>query len=260
MIHKDKYHLNKYKKKIINLVNKMNHRKGDGKLITLAGTIGAGKTEWGKVIAKHFDVELLEEKVDGNPFLAKYYDEPERYSFHLQVFFLNHRFKAIKKAMAHPNSVLDRSIYEDAMIFARLQYENGSMDEAEYETYLDLHENMMEELNDLYKQQVLFKKSPDLMVMVHGSFEEVMRRIKRRGRDFEQIEGNPGLYKYYQDLYNLYENEFITEYNSKNISPVYVIDIDKMDLFNPEDVQTVVKGIEETLKRDRGFVYPEELE
>lgn len=65
------------------------------------------------------------------------------------------------------------------MIFARLQYENGSMDEAEYETYLDLHENMMEELNDLYKQQVLFKKSPDLMVMVHGSFEEVMRRIKR---------------------------------------------------------------------------------
>ena len=238
----------------------MNHGKGDGKLITLAGTIGAGKTEWGKVIAKHFEVELLEEKVDGNPFLANYYDEPERYSFHLQVFFLNHRFKAIKKAMAHPNSVLDRSIYEDAMIFARLQYENGSMDEAEYETYLDLHENMMEELNDLYKQQVLFKKSPDLMVMVHGSLEEVIRRIKRRGRDFEQIEGNPGLYKYYQDLYNMYENEFLKEYNSKGISPVYVIDIDKMDLFNPEDVKTVLTGIEETLKKDRGFVHPEELE
>ncbi|GGD91998.1 deoxyadenosine kinase [Jeotgalicoccus aerolatus] len=229
-------------------------------MITLAGTIGAGKTEWGKVIAKHFDVDLLEEKVDGNPFLEKYYDEPERYSFHLQVFFLNHRFKAIKSAMAHPNSVLDRSIYEDAMIFARLQYENGSMDKAEYETYLDLHENMMQELNDLYKQQVLFKKSPDLMVMVHGSFDEVMRRIKKRGRDFEQIDGNPELYKYYQDLYDMYENEFVPEYINKGISPVYVIDIDKMDLYNPEHVNEVLGGIEETLKNDRGFVYPEEIE
>ena len=238
----------------------MNHGKGEGILITLAGTIGAGKTEWGKVIAKHFDVDLLEEKVDGNPFLEKYYDEPERYSFHLQVFFLNHRFKAIKSAMAHPNSVLDRSIYEDAMIFARLQYENGSMDKAEYETYLDLHENMMQELNDLYKQQVLFKKSPDLMVIVHGSFDEVMRRIKKRGRDFEQIDGNPELYKYYQDLYDMYENEFVPEYINKGISPVYVIDIDKMDLYNPEHVNEVLGGIEETLKNDRGFVYPEEIE
>ncbi len=238
----------------------MNHGKGEDILITLAGTIGAGKTEWGKVIAKHFDVDLLEEKVDGNPFLEKYYDEPERYSFHLQVFFLNHRFKAIKSAMAHPNSVLDRSIYEDAMIFARLQYENGSMDKAEYETYLDLHENMMQELNDLYKQQVLFKKSPDLMVMVHGSFDEVMRRIKKRGRDFEQIDGNPELYKYYQDLYDMYENEFVPEYINKGISPVYVIDIDKMDLYNPEHVNEVLGGIEETLKNDRGFVYPEEIE
>ena len=238
----------------------MNHGKGEDILITLAGTIGAGKTEWGKVIAKHFDVDLLEEKVDGNPFLEKYYDEPERYSFHLQVFFLNHRFKAIKSAMAHPNSVLDRSIYEDAMIFARLQYENGSMDKAEYETYLDLHENMMQELNDLYKQQVLFKKSPDLMVMVHGSFDEVMRRIKKRGRDFEQIDGNPELYKYYQDLYDMYENEFVPEYINKGISPVYVIDIDKMDLYNPEHVNEVLGGIEETFKNDRGFVYPEEIE
>lgn len=238
----------------------MNHGKGEGKLITLAGTIGAGKTEWGKVIAKHFEVDLLEEKVDGNPFLEKYYDEPERYSFHLQVFFLNHRFKAIKDAMANPNSVLDRSIYEDAMIFARLQYENGSMDQAEYETYLDLHENMMEELNDLYKQQVLFKKSPDLMVMVHGSFDEVMRRIKRRGREFEQIDSNPDLHKYYQDLYDMYENEFVPEYIKKGISPVYVIDIDKMDIFNEDHVQEVLSGIEETLKNDRGFIYPEELE
>lgn len=229
-------------------------------MITLAGTIGVGKTEWGKVIARHFGMDLLEEKVDGNPFLEKYYEDPERYSFHLQIFFLNHRFRAIKEAMQHPNSVLDRSIYEDAMIFARLQYENGSMDEAEYATYLELHENMMQELADLYGERVLLKKAPDLMVLVHGSFEEVMRRIKRRGRPYEQIEGNPGLYRYYQGLYAMYENEFVPDYMDREISPVYVIDIDKMDIFNPQDVKEVLEGIEETLKRERGFVFPEEME
>lgn len=228
-------------------------------MITLAGTIGAGKTVWGKVIADHFGVDLVEEKVEGNPFLAKFYEDPKRYSFHLQVYFLNHRFKAIKKAMTHPNTVLDRSIYEDAMVFARLQYENGSMDKAEYNTYLELHENMMQELHDLYAQQVLLKKSPDLLVLVHGSLEEAMRRIKKRGRSYEQIEGNTELYQYYQDLYNIYENEFVTDYLEADISPVYIIDIDKIEISNPLDVNEVLEGIESTLKRERGFVFPEEL-
>lgn len=228
-------------------------------MITLAGTIGAGKTVWGKVIAEHFGVDLVEEKVEGNPFLAKFYDDPKRYSFHLQVYFLNHRFKAIKKAMTHPNTVLDRSIYEDAMVFARLQYENGSMEKAEYNTYLELHENMMQELHDLYAQQILFKKSPDLLVLVHGSLNEAMRRIKKRGRLYEQIEGNAELYQYYQDLYNIYENEFIPDYLEKGISPVYIIDIDKIEISNPLDVKEALEGIESTLKRERGFVFPEEL-
>lgn len=228
-------------------------------MITLAGTIGAGKTVWGKVIAEHFGVDLVEEKVEGNPFLAKFYDDPKRYSFHLQVYFLNHRFKAIKKAMTHPNTVLDRSIYEDAMVFARLQYENGSMDKAEYNTYLELHENMMQELHDLYAQQILFKKSPDLLVLVHGSLNEAMRRIKKRGRLYEQIEGNAELYQYYQDLYNIYENEFIPDYLEKGISPVYIIDIDKIEISNPLDVKEALEGIESTLKRERGFIFPEEL-
>jgi deoxyadenosine/deoxycytidine kinase len=229
-------------------------------LITLSGTIGAGKTSWGKKIAEHFGVELLEEKVNGNPFLAKYYEKPEQYSFHLQVFFLNHRFKAIKQAMAHPNTVLDRSIYEDAMIFAKLQYLNGSMDEATYKTYLDLHENMMQELHDLYNQQALIKKSPDILVHVHGSFEEVQRRVKKRGRPYEQTDNNPELLQYYKDLYKMYDEEFIPEYTKANISPVYVIDIDKYDIENPDHVSEVMAGIEKVLREERGFVFPEELE
>lgn len=227
-------------------------------MITLAGTIGAGKTAWGGVIAEHFGRELLVEKVEGNPFLEKFYEDPKRYSFHLQVYFLNHRFKALKEAMVHPNTVLDRSIYEDAMVFARLQYENGSMDEAEFSTYIELHDNMMEELHSLYEQQVILKKSPDLLVFVHGSFDEAIRRIKKRGRSYEQIEGDPGLYKYYQALYDIYENEFIKEYREKEISPVYTLDIDKYEISNPDDVKEVMKGIEETLEKERGFVFPEE--
>src|SRR5699024_10952737 len=149
--------------------------------------------------------------VKGNPFLAKYSVDPKRYSFDLQIFFLNHWFSAVMAAMIHPYSVLDRALYADAIIFASVHYENGSIDEAEYSTYCALHENMMQELADLYKQQILFKESPDLMVMVHGSFEEIMRRIIKRGRPYEQIDGNPELSKYYRDLYEMYDNNFMKD-------------------------------------------------
>lgn len=228
-------------------------------LITLSGSIGAGKTSWGEKIANHFGVELLEERVEGNPFLEKYYNDPERYSFHLQVFFLNHRFQAIKEAMKHPNQCLDRSIYEDGMVFAKLQYQNGSMDEAEYKTYRHLLSNMMEELHDLYNQQVLLKKSPDLLVHVHGSFDEILNRVKKRGRPFEQTENNPELLQYYKDLYKIYDEEFVNEYKSEEISPVYIIDIDKYSSEDPDDVTEVMKGIERLLREKRGYAFPEEI-
>lgn len=228
-------------------------------VITLSGTIGAGKTSWGKKIAEHFGVELKEEKVEGNPFLDKYYENPEKYSFHLQVYFLNHRFKAIKDALKNPNTVLDRSIYEDAMIFAKLQYQNGSMDKDSYEAYLDLHENMMQEIHDLYDSSVLMKKSPDLLVHLHGSFEEVQRRVKLRGRPFEQTEGNPELLTYYKDLHEMYVG-FIEEYYLAGISPMYILNIDEMDINNPEDVALVMGDIEEVLRKTRGYAFPEEME
>jgi deoxyadenosine/deoxycytidine kinase len=225
-------------------------------LLTMSGTIGAGKTSWGGKVAEHFGVQLLEEKVDGNPFLEKYYEDPEKWSFHLQAFFLNHRFKMIKHALMHPNTVLDRSIYEDALIFAKLQYKNGSMDKDTYDMYLDLHENMMEEIHDLYKAQVLLKKSPDLLIHVHGSFEEIQHRVLKRGRPFEQTDGNPELLQYYKDLYKMYET-FTDEYDA---SPVFVLDIDKYDIENPEHVAEVMDGIENILRESRGYAFPEELD
>ena len=101
-------------------------------------------------------------------------------------------------------------------------------------------------------------KSPDLLVFVHGSFDEAIRRIKKRGRLYEQIEGDPGLLQYYQELYDIYENEFIKEYQKKEISPVYNLDIDKYEISNPPDVKAVLEGIERTLEHERGFVFPDE--
>lgn len=227
-------------------------------LLTTSGTIGVGKTTWSERIAEHFGVSVLREKVDGNPFLAKYYENPKQFSFHLQIYFLNHRFRAIKEAMQHPNTVLDRSIYEDGLIFAKLQYLNGSMDKESYDTYLDLLDNMMQELVDLYDRKVTLKKSPDLLVHLHGSFDEILRRIKKRGRPFEQIEGNPELLKYYEDLYSMYDT-FVDEYKKLDVSPVYILNIDKYDAENPEDVSEVMAGIEKVLRDERGFAFPEEV-
>lgn len=226
-------------------------------LITTSGTIGVGKTTWSEKIAEHFGVQVLREKVDGNPFLAKYYDNPEKYAFHLQIYFLNHRFRAIKQALQHPNSVMDRSIYEDAMIFAKLQYQNGGMDKDSYDTYLELQENMMQEIVDLYEKQVLMKKSPDLLVHLHGSFEEIQRRVAKRGRPFEQTEDNPELLQYYKDLYKMYDS-FVDEYLEQGISPVYILDIDKYDIEKPEDVAKVMSDIEDSLMYTRGFIHPSE--
>lgn len=226
-------------------------------VITTSGTIGAGKTTWSERIAEHFGVSVLREKVDGNPFLAKYYDDPKMYSFHLQVYFLNHRFKAIKEALKHPNTVLDRSIYEDGLIFAKLQFMNGSMDADSYKTYQDLLGNMMQELVDLHEGQALMKKSPDLLVHLDGSFDEIQRRVKKRGRPFEQTDNNPELLQYYKDLYELYKT-FVQEYTALGISPVYVLDIDKYDIENPEHVAEVMAGIEKVLIEKRGFAFPEQ--
>ncbi|MFD9628624.1 deoxynucleoside kinase [Peribacillus muralis] len=227
-------------------------------VLTLSGSIGAGKTSWGRKVAEHFGVELLEEKVDGNPFLDKYYENPEKYSFHLQVYFLNHRFQAIKEALKHPNTVLDRSIYEDAMIFAKLQYQNGSMDKDTYDVYLNLHANMMQEIHDLYESNVLLKKSPDLLIHLHGSFDEIQRRVAKRGRPFEQTDDNPELLQYYKDLHEMYVG-FMDEYYSARISPMYLLNIDEYSVDNPEHVAIVMADIEEVLRKTRGYAFPEEI-
>ncbi|WP_414838508.1 deoxynucleoside kinase [Carnobacterium sp. TMP28] len=198
-------------------------------VIVLAGMIGAGKSTYTKLISETLGSDAFYESVDDNRILEKFYEDPKRWAFSLQIYFLNTRFRSIKAAFLHENNVLDRSIYEDAL-FTKINYEEGNMSDAEMDTYLDLLDNMMEELD------VMKKKSPDLLIYLRGSLDTVLSRIEKRGRSFEQIDGNQSLLDYYTHLHSQYDNWF----DSYDKSETLIIDIDNHDLENPADAQIIM--------------------
>lgn len=215
--------------------------KGDNKaVIVLAGMIGAGKSTYTKFISEALGSEAFYESVDDNRILEKFYENPERWAFSLQIYFLNTRFRSIKAAFKHENNVLDRSIYEDAL-FTRINYEEGNMSDAEMETYLDLLDNMMEELDSMPK------KSPDLLIYLRGSLDTVLNRIEKRGRSFEQIEDNSGLLDYYTHLHSQYDSWF----NAYDKSATLIIDINQYDLEKLEDAEKVLNMVTEKLEAVR---------
>lgn len=216
-------------------------------LITISAMIGAGKTTLSELLANHFGTKVFYESVEDNPILPLFYSsseeliEKKRYPFLLQLWFLNSRFKSIKEALVEDNNVLDRSIYED-WYFAKVNMELGRISELEFNIYEGLLNNMMEELEELPK------KSPDLMVYLHGSFETILERIHKRGRGYEL---NPELISYYRTLWEGYDNWIDNHYDS---SQVLKIDIDKYDYVNnQEDAKEVLRLVEEKLKEVRGI-------
>ena len=207
--------------------------------------IGAGKSSLAKILGEHLGSEVFYESVDDNPILPLFYTASEeeiqkyRYPFLLQLYFLNTRFKSIKKALVHKNNVLDRSIYED-WYFAKVNKDLGRISELEFKTYEGLLENMLEELDELPK------KSPDLMVYLRGSFETILKRIQDRGRGYEL---DQSLVEYYRVLWEGYDEWIETKYTA---SEVITIDIDKYDYVNnPEDAQVVLKMITDKLEEIR---------
>ncbi|WP_034549901.1 deoxynucleoside kinase [Carnobacterium funditum] len=215
--------------------------KGEHKaVIVLAGMIGAGKSTYTKLISESLGSNAFYESVDDNRILEKFYEDPKRWAFSLQIYFLNTRFRSIKAAFLHENNVLDRSIYEDAL-FTKINYEEGNMSDAEMDTYLDLLDNMMEELEGMKK------KSPDLLIYLRGSLDTVLNRIEKRGRSFEQIEGNQGLLDYYTHLHSQYDSWF----DSYSKSDTLIIDIDKHDLEDPADAQAIMEMVTKRLDEVR---------
>lgn len=210
-------------------------------MLVLAGTIGAGKSSLATALGEHFGTEVYYESVDDNPVLDLYYSDREKYAFLLQVYFINKRFRSIKDACRNDNNVLDRSIYEDAL-FLDLNYKNGNVTKQEHDIYHELLDNMMEEMEGLPK------KAPDLLIYIDVDFETMLKRIKGRGRDFEQIENNEGLYDYYKQLHA----EYGPWYEAYDKSPKMSIDGTKLDFVNnKEDLDFIIKQIEEKLKEVR---------
>ena len=207
-------------------------------MLVLAGTIGAGKSSLAKALGEHFGTEVFYESVDDNPVLDLYYKDPQKYAFLLQIYFLNKRFRSIKKAYTDDNNVLDRSIFEDAL-FLNLNFKNGNVTAQEHQVYHDLLDNMMEELDDMPK------KAPDLLIYIDVNFETMLNRIKMRGQDFEQIEDNPELLDYYRQVHSEYPEWF----DAYNKSPKIRIDGTIYDFVNnSDDLNTVLKQIEKALE------------
>lgn len=198
--------------------------------------IGVGKTTYTTRLAETLGTQAFFEPVDNNPILDKYYEDPDRYGFVLQIYFLNKRFKSIKEAYLENNNILDRSIYEDAL-FTYINTLQGSISQEEYAIYLELLDNMMEEIESLPK------KAPDLLVYLDGSFETIMENIKKRGRSYEQVDDNPELLAYYELLHRHY-GEW---YENYNYGPKMKINTDELDISHDEDWEKVFALIDQEM-------------
>lgn len=208
----------------------------------MAGMIGAGKSTYTEMISRRLGTEAFFESVDYNPILDKFYDNPQKWAFSLQIYFLNTRFRSIKAALTDDNNVLDRSIYEDAL-FTRVNHLQGNISKEEMDIYNDLLANMMEELEGMPK------KAPDLLIYLDGSFETILDHIRKRGREFEQIEDDSELLAYYELLFKNYE-QWYQEYDQ---SPKIKINIDTFDIVNNSgDEEKVMSIIENALLEVRG--------
>lgn len=197
-------------------------------VITIAGTVGVGKSTMTNALADALGFRTSFEKVDTNPYLDKFYADFERWSFHLQIYFLAERFKEQKRIFEYGGGFIqDRSIYEDTGIFARMHYEKGTMSPVDYETYKSLFDAMV---------MTPYFPHPDLLIYLEGSIDDILERIKLRGRPMEQQ--TP--VTYWEEMHGRYENWI----NNFNACPVLRLNINDYDLFNnPESIEPIVEKI-----------------
>lgn len=203
-------------------------------VITIAGTVGVGKSTMTKALAEALNFRTSFEKVDTNPYLDKFYDDFEKWSFHLQVYFLAERFKEQKRIFEYGGGFIqDRSIYEDTGIFAKMHYDKGTMSPTDYETYKNLFDAMV---------MTPYFPHPDLLIYLEGPIDAVIGRIQERGRAMEQQTPND----YWIEMHERYE-DWINNFNS---CPVLRLDINDYDLLkNPEAIDSIVSRISHMLKQ-----------
>ncbi|MBO6573771.1 MAG: deoxynucleoside kinase [Rhodothermales bacterium] len=200
------------------------------KYVSVAGNIGAGKSSLTRLLSGYFKWEAMFERVDDNPYLSDFYEDMQRWSFNLQVFFLSSRFNHQRRIEGVPHSIIqDRSIYEDAEIFARNLYEMGLMATRDFENY-----------TELFKIMTSYLKAPDLLVYLRASVPTLVRHIQSRGRAYEttiRIEYLERLNKHYENWVDRYD-----------LGPKLIIDVDELDFVHvEEDQREIISRIESRL-------------
>lgn len=197
--------------------------------IAIAGNIGSGKTTLTKMLAAHYGWTPKFESVDFNPYLADFYEDMSRWSFNLQVYFLNKRFKDVVDISRSSEVVIqDRTIYEDARIFAPNLHDMGLMSTRDFENYSDLFDLMMSLVG-----------MPDLLIYLKSTLPNLISQIQKRGRDYEQSIS----IDYLAGLNEKYDN-WISEYKGN----LLVVDADHIKFGNrPEDFETVTNMIDAQL-------------
>ncbi|WP_139489540.1 deoxynucleoside kinase [Brevibacillus dissolubilis] len=205
-------------------------------VITIAGTVGVGKSTFTRALADLLGFRVSFEKVDNNPYLNRFYNDFSRWSFHLQVYFLAERFKEQKRMFEYGGGfVQDRSIYEDTGIFAKMLYEQGHMTEEDYQTYTQLFEAMV---------MTPYFPHPDVLIYLEGGFDDVLHRVKERGRPMEQQ--TP--VAYWEDLFGRYENWI----NAFTACPVLRVNINEYDLMEDMgSVEVVLQRVSEKIQTVR---------
>ena len=207
-------------------------------LVLVAGNIGAGKSSLTERLAARLNWDAEFESVADNPYLSDFYADMRAWSFHLQVFFLGHRAAQHKRLAESPRSaIIDRSIYEDAFIFARALRELGNLNERDYLAYRRLFDLVVDAL-----------PPPALLIYLRAPVEVLVERITRRGREMES-----GITPDYLGLLDRYYDEWLADFN---LCPVLTIRSDSLDFVHrSEDLDVVVRRIDDRLRGREEVVF-----
>ena len=198
--------------------------------IAISGNIGSGKTTLTRLLSRHYGWEARYEQVDHNPYLEDYYRDIRRWSFNLEVYFLKERFRDLLAITKAGHTVLqDRSIFEGVYVFMANNKAMGHLSDRDYDTYMELFEQMMQ-----------VAKLPDLMIYLRASVPHLVANIQKRGRDYEQAMQ----LEYLENLNLRYEHFIAHQYKGR----VMTIDVDRLDfLGNKRDFGQFVDRIDRTL-------------
>jgi deoxyadenosine/deoxycytidine kinase len=193
--------------------------------VAIAGNIGSGKTTLTRLMSKQFGWKPHYEDVENNPYLHSFYDDMQRWSFNLQVYFLNSRFRQVVEIrQSGDNIIQDRTIYEDAHIFAPNLHSMNLMSTRDFENYISLFELMSS-----------FIQPPDLLIYLRSSVSTLVEQIQKRGRDYEE-----SIRLDYLKLLNERYEAWISTYTAGKL---LIINVDDMDFNKPEDLSIVIDKV-----------------